>query len=46
MASRPRFRQTLSKPEWLRLQLDWERRDVKPTPGRTDVYIAQLIAIF
>lgn len=36
----------LSKPEWLRLQLDWERRDVKPTPGRTDVYIAQLIAIF
>lgn len=36
----------LSKPEWLRLQLDWERRDVKPTPGRTDVYLAQLIAIF
>jgi hypothetical protein len=36
----------LSAPEWLRLQLDWERRDVKPTPGRSDVYIAQLIAIF
>jgi hypothetical protein len=36
----------LSKPEWLRLQLDWERRDVMPTPGRTDVYVAQLLAIF
>ncbi|MEP7065515.1 MAG: porin [Gemmatimonadota bacterium] len=36
----------LSSPEWLRLQLDWERRDVKPSPGRSDVYIAQLIAIF
>ena len=36
----------LSKPEWLRLQLDWERRNTMPTPGRADVYIAQLIAIF
>ncbi len=36
----------LSSPEWLRLQLDWERRNVEPTPGRTNVYLAQLIAIF
>ena len=36
----------LSSPEWLRLQLDWERRNVEPTPGRTNVYVAQLIAIF
>jgi hypothetical protein len=36
----------LSSPEWLRLQLDWERRNVEPSPGRSNVYIAQLIAIF
>jgi hypothetical protein len=36
----------LSSPEWLRLQLDWERRNVEPSPGRTNVYIAQVIAIF
>lgn len=36
----------LSLPEWLRFQLDWERRNVEPSPGRSNVYIAQLIAIF
>jgi hypothetical protein len=36
----------LSSPEWLRVQLDWERRNVQPSPGRTNVYIAQVIAIF
>jgi hypothetical protein len=36
----------LSSPEWLRLQLDWEHRNVEPAPGRSNVYIAQLIAIF
>lgn len=36
----------VSSPEWLRLQLDWERRNVEPAPGRTNVYVAQLIASF
>jgi hypothetical protein len=30
----------------IRLQLDWQRRSERPTPGRTDEYIAQLIANF
>ncbi|MEP7088063.1 MAG: porin [Gemmatimonadota bacterium] len=36
----------LTTPEWLRLQLDYNRRNEKPTPGRSNEYIAQLIAIF
>ncbi|MGI8497880.1 MAG: hypothetical protein ACR2OG_09915 [Gemmatimonadaceae bacterium] len=30
----------------IRLQLDWQRRSERPTPGRTDEYIAQVIANF
>ena len=36
----------LTSPEWLRLQLDWERRNVDSAAGRSNVYIAQLLAIF
>ena len=35
-----------SVPEWLRLQLDWELRNERPTPGRTNWLVAQVVAIF
>jgi hypothetical protein len=36
----------LTTPEWLRVQLDYNRRNEKPSPGRSNEYIAQVIAIF
>jgi hypothetical protein len=36
----------LTSQERLRLQIDWEHRNAEPAPGRSNVYIAQLIAIF
>ena len=36
----------VSRPEWVRLQLDWVRRDERPAPGRSTEFLAQLIANF
>jgi hypothetical protein len=36
----------ITVPEWLRLQLDWTHRDDKPTPGRVNELVAQVVAIF
>ena len=36
----------LTSPEWLRVQLDYNRRNEKPAPGRTNEFVAQVVAIF
>jgi hypothetical protein len=36
----------LTTPEWLRVQLDYVHHNEKPSPGRFNEYIAQVIAIF
>lgn len=36
----------ITVPEWLRLQLDWTQREDKPTPGRVNELVAQVVAIF
>lgn len=36
----------LTSPEWLRVQLDYNRRNEKPAPGHTNEFVAQVVAIF